>query len=172
MPACRQMSLTGTPASACLRIETIWVSVKRDFFMEPPGWGNMPESSTYGVSADRGSLRIHHSRDEPDGVVMDADDLVISLAGLIGTADFACSKPAARMVLEVGAEAAGPDEGRHAARTVTCKDFGHVTKRIGDRPQVAFAPRAGCRRDTAGWRIHHPVGERGEIAYVRARAVH
>src|SRR5690606_29912106 len=36
---CRQMSLTGTPASACLRIETIWVSVKRDFFMEPPGWG-------------------------------------------------------------------------------------------------------------------------------------
>src|SRR5690606_24232914 len=33
------MSLTGTPASACLRIETIWVSVKRDFFMEPPGWG-------------------------------------------------------------------------------------------------------------------------------------
>ncbi|MDD2770411.1 MAG: hypothetical protein PHT19_16955, partial [Methylococcus sp.] len=23
---------------ACLRIETIWVSVKRDFFMEPPGW--------------------------------------------------------------------------------------------------------------------------------------
>ncbi|MDV5222520.1 hypothetical protein RZ767_025840, partial [Pseudomonas aeruginosa] len=23
----------------CLRIETIWVSVKRDFFMEPPGWG-------------------------------------------------------------------------------------------------------------------------------------
>src|SRR5690606_28954532 len=39
MPACRQMSLTGTPASACLRIETIWVSVKRDFFMEPPGWG-------------------------------------------------------------------------------------------------------------------------------------
>src|SRR5690625_3051334 len=36
MPACRQMSLTGTPASACLRIETIWVSVKRDFFMEPP----------------------------------------------------------------------------------------------------------------------------------------
>jgi hypothetical protein len=22
-----------------LRIETIWVSVKRDFFMEPPGWG-------------------------------------------------------------------------------------------------------------------------------------
>src|SRR5690606_35975723 len=39
MPACRQMSLTGTPASAYLRIETIWVSVKRDFFMEPPGWG-------------------------------------------------------------------------------------------------------------------------------------
>src|SRR5690606_6225601 len=39
MPACRQMSLTGKPASACLRIETIWVSVKRDFFMEPPGWG-------------------------------------------------------------------------------------------------------------------------------------
>src|SRR5690606_27682029 len=39
MPACRQMSLTGTPASACLRIETIWVSVKRDFFMQPPGWG-------------------------------------------------------------------------------------------------------------------------------------
>src|SRR5690606_1061181 len=39
MPACRQMSLTGTPASACLRIETIWVSVNRDFFMEPPGWG-------------------------------------------------------------------------------------------------------------------------------------
>src|SRR5690606_7611253 len=39
MPACRQMSLTGTPASACLRIETIWGSVKRDFFMEPPGWG-------------------------------------------------------------------------------------------------------------------------------------
>src|SRR3546814_17607906 len=39
MPACRQMSLTGTPASACLRIETIWVSVKRDFLMEPPGWG-------------------------------------------------------------------------------------------------------------------------------------
>src|SRR5690606_26383951 len=37
MPACRQMSLTGMPASACLRIETIWVSVKRDFFMEPPG---------------------------------------------------------------------------------------------------------------------------------------
>ncbi|HET8637306.1 MAG TPA: hypothetical protein VFL96_10685, partial [Acidobacteriaceae bacterium] len=27
----------GTPASACLRIETIWVSVNRDFFMEPPG---------------------------------------------------------------------------------------------------------------------------------------
>src|SRR5690606_29543001 len=58
MPACRQMSLTGTPASACLRIETIWVSVKRDFFMEPPGWGNMPESSTYGVSAIWGSLRM------------------------------------------------------------------------------------------------------------------
>src|SRR5690606_15362219 len=53
------MSLTGTPASACLRIETIWVSVKRDFFMEPPGWGNMPESSTYGVSAIWGSLRFH-----------------------------------------------------------------------------------------------------------------
>src|SRR5579885_792565 len=37
MPAWRQMSFTGTPASACLRIETIWVSVNRDFFMEPPG---------------------------------------------------------------------------------------------------------------------------------------
>src|SRR5690606_30446580 len=33
MPACRQMSLTGTPASACLRIETICVSMNRDFFM-------------------------------------------------------------------------------------------------------------------------------------------
>ncbi len=42
MPACRQISLTGTPASACLRIETIWVLVERDFFMEPPSWGNMP----------------------------------------------------------------------------------------------------------------------------------
>jgi len=30
IPACRQMSLNGTPASDCLRIETIWVSVKRD----------------------------------------------------------------------------------------------------------------------------------------------
>src|SRR5690606_32918736 len=57
MPAWRQMSLTGTPASACLRIETIWVSVNFDFFMEPPGWENMPESSTFVVSADQGSLR-------------------------------------------------------------------------------------------------------------------
>src|SRR5690606_34383799 len=55
-----QMSLTGTPASACLRIETIWVSVNFDFFMEPPGWENMPESSTFVVSADQGSLRMHH----------------------------------------------------------------------------------------------------------------
>src|SRR5690606_32472958 len=37
MPACRQMSLTGTPASACLRVETIWVSVNLDDFMKPPG---------------------------------------------------------------------------------------------------------------------------------------
>src|SRR5690606_15171677 len=58
MPAWRQMSLTGTPASACLRIETIWVSVNFDFFMEPPGWENMPEISTFVVSADQGSLRL------------------------------------------------------------------------------------------------------------------
>ncbi len=47
----------GRPGRQPYPIATIWVSVKRDFFMEPPGWGNMPESSTYGVSADRGSLR-------------------------------------------------------------------------------------------------------------------
>src|SRR6185437_15419418 len=51
------MSFTGTPASACLRIETIWVSVNFDFFMEPPGLGNMPERSTSAVSTDQGSLR-------------------------------------------------------------------------------------------------------------------
>src|SRR5690606_39232709 len=62
MPAWRQMSLTGTPASACLRIETIWVSVNFDFFMEPPGWENMPESSTFVVSADQGSLRFRKGR--------------------------------------------------------------------------------------------------------------
>jgi hypothetical protein len=32
MPAGQQMSFTTTPASACLRSETIWVSVNRDFF--------------------------------------------------------------------------------------------------------------------------------------------
>ena len=32
-------------------------SVNLDFFMEPPGWGNMPESSTSRVSTYRGSLR-------------------------------------------------------------------------------------------------------------------
>jgi hypothetical protein len=31
------MSLTGIPASACFKIATIWLSVKRDFFMLPPG---------------------------------------------------------------------------------------------------------------------------------------
>src|SRR5690606_14884174 len=63
MPAWRQMSLTGTPASACLRIETIWVSVNFDFFMEPPGWENMPESSTFVVSTDQGSLRTYDAVD-------------------------------------------------------------------------------------------------------------
>src|SRR5690606_11173602 len=66
MPAWRQMFLTGTPASACLRIETIWVSVNFDFFMEPPGWENMPESSTFVVSADQGSLRCQHTAGAPD----------------------------------------------------------------------------------------------------------
>jgi hypothetical protein len=61
-PACRQTSFTGTPASACLRIETIWVSVKFDFFMEPPGCENMPGSSTSVVSTQRGSLRIYLSK--------------------------------------------------------------------------------------------------------------
>lgn len=40
-----------------LMIETIWVSVNFDFFMEPPDCENMPESSTPGVSIYRGSLR-------------------------------------------------------------------------------------------------------------------
>src|SRR6185437_12841112 len=57
MPAWRQTSFTGTPASACLRIETIWVSVNFDFFIKPPGWETMPESSTSVLSTDQGSLR-------------------------------------------------------------------------------------------------------------------
>src|SRR5690606_13494734 len=65
MPAWPHMSLTSTPASACLRIETIWVSVNFDFFMAPPGWENMPESSTFVVSADQGSLR--HRGPDPGG---------------------------------------------------------------------------------------------------------
>src|SRR5690606_25069196 len=35
----------------------IWVSVNFDFFIQPPGGEKMPESSTYWVSTDRGSLR-------------------------------------------------------------------------------------------------------------------
>src|SRR5690348_3156609 len=49
MPAWRQTSLTGTPASACLRIETIWVSVNRDFFMEPPGYKDARKFCFQGV---------------------------------------------------------------------------------------------------------------------------
>src|SRR6185312_11872757 len=61
MPAWRQTSFTGTPASACLRIETIWVSVNFDFFIKPPGWETMPESSTSVLSTDQGSLRFQGS---------------------------------------------------------------------------------------------------------------
>ncbi len=49
-------------ASACLRIETIWVSVNFDFFMEPPGLETMPESSTSLLSTFWGSLRTASSR--------------------------------------------------------------------------------------------------------------
>jgi len=37
----------------------IWVSVNFDFFIQPPGGEKMPESSTYWVSTDRGSLRVY-----------------------------------------------------------------------------------------------------------------
>ncbi|PJK10870.1 hypothetical protein CO614_08815 [Lysobacteraceae bacterium NML120232] len=47
-----------------MRIETIWVSVKRDFFMKTPGWGIRPESSTYAVSGDWGSLRNEFANDQ------------------------------------------------------------------------------------------------------------
>lgn len=53
----------GTPVSARLRIEAIWASVNFDFFMEPPGWETMPESSTSVLSTNRGRLTnatVHH----------------------------------------------------------------------------------------------------------------
>src|SRR5690554_6538902 len=65
MPACRQMSLTGTPASACLRIETIWVSVKRDFFMEPPGWGKHARKFYLWGVCGSGKLTIHFGHGRP-----------------------------------------------------------------------------------------------------------
>src|SRR5690606_39106809 len=34
MPCSRHSSGTGTPASACFRTARIWLSVKRDFFMQ------------------------------------------------------------------------------------------------------------------------------------------
>ena len=40
---------TGVPASACLSTAMIWLSVKRDFFMEPPR-ERVRENSTSGVS--------------------------------------------------------------------------------------------------------------------------
>src|SRR5690606_24921106 len=55
MPACRHRSLTGTPASPCLRIETIWVSLNFDFFMEPPGWKDARKLYFWGVR-DQGEL--------------------------------------------------------------------------------------------------------------------
>lgn len=36
MPCSRHSSETGVPASAYLSTAMIWLSVKRDFFMEPP----------------------------------------------------------------------------------------------------------------------------------------
>src|SRR5690606_29131226 len=55
IPACRHRSLTGTPASPCLRIETIWVSLNFDFFMEPPGWKDARKLYFWGVR-DQGEL--------------------------------------------------------------------------------------------------------------------
>src|SRR5690606_3581588 len=61
----------GTPASPCLSTAMIWVSVNFDFFIQPPGGEKMPESSTYWVSTDRGSLRHHVAgvADAVDGLV-------------------------------------------------------------------------------------------------------
>src|SRR5690606_6185326 len=62
IPACRHRSLTGTPASPCLRIETIWVSLNFDFFMEPPGWKDARKLYFWGVR-DQGELTgtVHSS---------------------------------------------------------------------------------------------------------------
>ncbi|MFA4654210.1 hypothetical protein P2B19_07780, partial [Xanthomonas perforans] len=51
------------PASACLSVAMICVSVNFDVRMEPPDLGTMPERSTYAVSADRGSLRTEDTND-------------------------------------------------------------------------------------------------------------
>src|SRR5690606_2067339 len=65
IPAWRHRSLIGTPASPCLSTAMIWVSVNFDFFIQPPGGEKMPESFTYWVSTDRGSLRddLHGNED-------------------------------------------------------------------------------------------------------------
>jgi hypothetical protein len=62
MPTWRQMSLAGTPASACLRVAMICVSVNFDVRMELPDCETMPERSTYAVSAVWGSLRSYREQ--------------------------------------------------------------------------------------------------------------
>jgi hypothetical protein len=56
----------GTLALACLRVETIRVSVNFDFVMEPSSWENMPESSTFVMSRDQRSLRGFAVAKRPD----------------------------------------------------------------------------------------------------------
>src|SRR6266851_8318562 len=64
MLCCRRISATGTPASPCFRMLTIWLSVKRDFRMgisfapERLPSNCLPDGEAYGWM--RPELRLEH----------------------------------------------------------------------------------------------------------------
>jgi GNAT superfamily N-acetyltransferase len=85
------MSLIGTPASACFRIETIWVSVNRDFFMEPPGCKDVRKfhfSGVYGSGKlTLGRLAVDQSQQGKGlgrALVQDAARRVVQAADTMG----------------------------------------------------------------------------------------
>src|SRR6185437_12053486 len=57
MPCCRHSSGTGVPPSACFNTAMIWLSLNRDFFMEPPRV-RLRENSTSGFNYFPGGLPI------------------------------------------------------------------------------------------------------------------
>src|SRR5690606_6563129 len=148
IPAWRHRSLIGTPASPCLSTAMIWVSVNFDFFIQPPGGEKMPESSTYWVSTDRGSLRSGArlcagarggEAQDPGGAVKNPPRSQVTLSDTADWAGGPSQDPAAVH--------GGCDQRR--SRTVA---EARRTSRRRDRPAPARRRRCGTggRRRTSG----------------------